>query len=184
MCYIGQSGCAAEQPLIIRRRIYLSYGPMARNSRNRCHTPKPDLFRGRVAPRADHVLRDRLRTGGAPWLPHLYRPDAVAGLDLAGGSDERSALFITHAHPDHMGLIGWVDREIPIYGSPETQRIVVTSQLIWRENGVGNLKLRVAACASYEVMGYPFVKTPRYAVRGGQHSTLRAGRRVQSRLPP
>ncbi len=96
-------------------------------------SPKPDLFRGRVAPRADHVLRDRLRTGAAPWLPHLYRPEAVAGLDLAGGSDERTALFITDAHPDHVGLIGWVDGKIPIYGSPETQRIVTALE----DSGMG-----------------------------------------------
>ncbi|MCY0899409.1 MAG: MBL fold metallo-hydrolase [Firmicutes bacterium] len=87
-------------------------------------SPGRGLFRGPVAPRPGHVLRDRLRTGGAPWLPHLYRPDALEGLDLAGGSDGRTALFITHAHIDHIGLTGWVDPRIPIYCSPDTQRIM------------------------------------------------------------
>ncbi|MCY0877679.1 MAG: MBL fold metallo-hydrolase [Firmicutes bacterium] len=87
-------------------------------------TPGRGLFRGPVSPRPGHALKDRLRTGGAPWLPHLYRPEAVQGLDLPGGSDGRTALFITHAHLDHIGLTGWVDPAVPLYCSPDTQRLM------------------------------------------------------------
>ncbi len=86
--------------------------------------PGAGLFRGSVRPRPGQILKDRLRVGGAPWIPHLYRADAMAGLDLAGGSDGHTALFITHGHIDHVGLTGWVDPDIPIYASPETQRLL------------------------------------------------------------
>lgn len=86
--------------------------------------PGLGLFRGPVAPRMGHVLKDRLRVNGAPWLDHIYRPDAIQGLDLAGGSDGKTAIFITHGHIDHIGLTGWVDPQIPIYCSPETARLM------------------------------------------------------------
>ena len=87
-------------------------------------TPVPHLFRGRVAPRAGYALQDQMRTGSVPAIPHLYRPQALAGLDLAGGSDGKTALFLTHAHPDHAGLAGWVDSNVPIYASDVTRQIL------------------------------------------------------------
>lgn len=87
-------------------------------------SPGQGLFRSHIEPRRGHVLRDRLRTGGAPWLPHVYHPDAVRGLDLPAGTDGKTALFITHCHIDHIGLIGWVDSGIPIYCSPDTARMM------------------------------------------------------------
>lgn len=90
--------------------------------------PIPPLFRGKVVPRPDQILADRLKTGCAPPIPHLYRPDALPGTDLAGGSDQKTALFISHAHPDHMGLTGWVDPAIPIFAAPETQAIMAALQ--------------------------------------------------------
>ncbi|PSR22506.1 MAG: hypothetical protein C7B45_06715 [Sulfobacillus acidophilus] len=87
-------------------------------------SPGAGLFRSHVAPRPGHILQDRLRIGGAPWLPHLYRPEAVAGLDLPGGSDGQTAVFVTHAHIDHIGLTGWVDPGVPIYCSIDTKRVM------------------------------------------------------------
>jgi ribonuclease J len=90
------------------------------------YQPGLGLFRLGVEPRPAmaHRLRDRLRTGGAPWLPHVYRREAVGDLSLPGGSDGRTAVFITHAHLDHMGLTGFLDEQIPLYASPETVRLV------------------------------------------------------------
>lgn len=87
-------------------------------------SPGSGLFRGPVHPRDGHVLRDRLRIGGAPAIAHLFRSDALASTGLAGGTDGKTALFITHAHIDHIGLTGWVDPAIPIYASPDTKRIM------------------------------------------------------------
>jgi ribonuclease J len=82
------------------------------------------LLRPPVRSRPGSGLRDQIRVGEAPAIPFLYRPEALAGLDVEGGADGRSALFISHCHIDHMGLIGWVDPAVPIYASPETIAMV------------------------------------------------------------
>ena len=87
-------------------------------------TPGSGLFRNGVRARPDFALYDRLRTGQAPLLPHIYRPEALHGFSLPAGSDGHTAVFITHAHIDHIGLTGWLDPNIPIYCSPETRRLM------------------------------------------------------------
>jgi ribonuclease J len=69
-------------------------------------------------------LRTRLRVGEAPAIEQLYRPDAVEGTDVPGGSDGRIAVFVSHAHIDHVGLLGWVDPAIPVYAAEETVRML------------------------------------------------------------
>jgi ribonuclease J len=69
-------------------------------------------------------LRARLRLGEAPAIEHLFRPEAVEGSGLAGGYDERTALFLTHGHIDHVGLLGWVDPAVPAYAAAETVRML------------------------------------------------------------
>ena len=86
--------------------------------------PGAGLFRHGVKLRPDYILSDRLRTGQAPMIPHIYRSDAMHGFPLPAGSDQHTALFISHGHLDHMGLIGWVDPAVPIYCSPDTHRLM------------------------------------------------------------
>ncbi|MCY0910001.1 MAG: MBL fold metallo-hydrolase [Sulfobacillus thermotolerans] len=81
------------------------------------------LYRGAVQPRPENFLRDLLRVGNAPYIPALYRQDALQGMDLAPGDDQRTAVFVSHAHSDHMGLVGWITPTIPIYCSPDTARL-------------------------------------------------------------
>ncbi|OLZ11000.1 MBL fold metallo-hydrolase [Sulfobacillus thermosulfidooxidans] len=85
--------------------------------------PQTDLYHHPVSPRPGQELHDRLKVGDAPWIPHLFRKDAVAGTGLAGNSDGKTAVFITHSHVDHIGLTGWIDPDIPIYAAPETARV-------------------------------------------------------------
>lgn len=78
---------------------------------------------------AGRELAARLAVGEAPRLPRLYRPEGLAGPGLAGGSlegegDGRTALFVSHCHIDHMGLVGWVSPAVPIYTAPETAHMI------------------------------------------------------------
>lgn len=86
--------------------------------------PGGGLFRQGVTMRPSFQLLDRLKTGQIPLIPHIYRSDAMHGYPLAAGSDGKTALFVTHAHIDHIGLTGWVDPAIPIYCSPDTRRLM------------------------------------------------------------
>jgi len=69
-------------------------------------------------------LAARLEFGEAPRLPYLYREEALEGNGLQGGSDGRTAVFVSHCHIDHMGLLGWVDPHVPVYAAPETVAMV------------------------------------------------------------
>jgi ribonuclease J len=88
------------------------------------YTPGAGPFRAGVTPRPGRELHDRILTGLAPRIPHVYRTDFLEGTGLAGGADGQTALFITHAHLDHMGLTGFVDPDLPLYAGPETIRLV------------------------------------------------------------
>jgi ribonuclease J len=69
-------------------------------------------------------LRTRLRLGEAPPIERLFRPAAVEGTSVEGGADGRTALFISHAHIDHVGVLGWVDPAVPIHAAPETVQML------------------------------------------------------------
>lgn len=125
-------------------------------------SPGQGLFRNQVRPRDGHVLRDRLRIGGAPWIPHLYRPDAVDTLDIHGGNDGKTALFITHCHLDHIGLTGWVDPGIPIYCSPDTARMM--SALERAQDGVEGGSPALTPMADEETVHFGPFQVTRYPV--------------------
>lgn len=82
------------------------------------------LVRGPLRLRPGSELRTRIRLGEAPAIERLYRPEAVEGTGVEGGGDGRTALFVTHAHIDHVGLLGWVDPSVPIRAAPETARML------------------------------------------------------------
>lgn len=84
--------------------------------------PGRSLFREGLRPRPGHPLRDWIRVGEVPPLAEVFRPDAVAGAGIAGAGEgsERTAVFLSHGHLDHAGLVGFVDPRIPVYASEET----------------------------------------------------------------
>lgn len=82
------------------------------------------LVRSPLQLRPGAELRTRIRLGEAPPIEHLYRPDAVEGTSVAGGGDGHSALFVSHGHIDHVGLLGWVDPGVPVHAAEETVRML------------------------------------------------------------
>jgi len=88
-------------------------------------TPATNFFDGRVQTRPDRLLPDLLALGLAPALPRLYAPAALmANVGLGPGPDERTAVFVSHLHLDHISLLQFVAEEIPIYMSEESARLV------------------------------------------------------------
>ncbi|WP_022882247.1 MBL fold metallo-hydrolase [Gryllotalpicola ginsengisoli] len=85
--------------------------------------------------RPGRELADLLRIGAAPRIPGLYDPrllppDVADDALLSDASTELStsaspsALFISHAHLDHMGLAGFVRPSVPVYATPQTVRLL------------------------------------------------------------
>lgn len=83
-----------------------------------------DLFRAPVHERSEHRLRDRLAVGFAPDVPGIYDPLQLPEDSPPGLSDSReTAIFLSHAHIDHDGALGFVRPELPIYAHPDTARL-------------------------------------------------------------
>ncbi len=83
-----------------------------------------DLLRYPALPRSARGIADRLRLGVAPPIDHLYRTAALEGTGVSGGGDGRTAVFLSHAHIDHVGLAGWVDPAVPLYAAAGTVRVL------------------------------------------------------------
>ncbi|WP_194896629.1 MBL fold metallo-hydrolase [Catenulispora pinisilvae] len=88
-----------------------------------------DLFRPPVVPRQHRYLADRLRVGAAPRVPGVYDPamiEPVAGIDAAPLAEEgpATAVFVSHAHIDHCGLVGTLRPGIEVHAAPETVAVM------------------------------------------------------------
>ncbi|GAA1956242.1 MBL fold metallo-hydrolase [Catenulispora subtropica] len=79
-----------------------------------------DLFRPPVVPRPQRYLADRLRVGAAPRLPGVYDPAMLDPGDGLGEQGPRTAVFVSHAHIDHCGLVGTLRPGTAVHASPET----------------------------------------------------------------
>ncbi len=82
-------------------------------------------FDGFMQPRSSRGLRDFLELGLVPDLD-LYRPD-LATCDLGPrheGHVKLDALYISHAHMDHMGLVGLIDERVPLLCGQTTAALV------------------------------------------------------------
>lgn len=80
-----------------------------------------DLFRAPVRERPGSELRDRLAVGFAPEIPGVYDPAQLdPGATLAQPDHRPTAVFLSHAHLDHDGALGFVRPDMPIYAHPDT----------------------------------------------------------------
>lgn len=84
----------------------------------------PDLFRPPVTPRPGRDLHDRVAVGETRWIPGLFDPvQRPASIPPDPPDDRELALFVSHAHVDHDGLLGQVREEVTVHASPETIRL-------------------------------------------------------------
>lgn len=110
---IGSSKLAVEQD---GWRALFDLGPLIPAREGLLSTP--------MRLREGRELATRLTLGEAPAIEHLYRPEGLVSVDLAGGADGRTMVFVSHCHIDHMGLLGWIDPAIPVHAAEETVQMV------------------------------------------------------------
>lgn len=99
-----------------RARVLLDIGlPMGAGS---------ELFGGVVRERPGRELADRLRVGQAPALPGIWDPALLTEDSPLRPRDPRdTAVFISHAHLDHIGMAGLVDPGIPQWATEQTVKV-------------------------------------------------------------
>ncbi len=115
-----------------------------------------DLFRAPVTARPGYELADLLNTGCAPDLPGIYDPAmlpdrgprAGAIADLAVPDRRPAAIFVSHAHVDHDGMLGFVRADVPCYAHPRT--IDIHQALARTGLGPAGNPVRLRACVEHE----------------------------------
>lgn len=92
-------------------------------------------------PRTSRGIHDFLALGLLPPFASLYRDDLFPG-DIHIGSDESpkvDAVFLSHAHVDHTGNIGFLKTSIPVFSSHMTAVICKAMQDCGRSSVEGEI---------------------------------------------
>jgi ribonuclease J len=74
-----------------------------------------EYFTGWLSPRAINGLGDHFEFSLLPKIPGLYAKEQLALTDLPYEEPEIAAIFLSHAHFDHVAHICFVDPKIPVY---------------------------------------------------------------------
>jgi len=155
--FYGGVGSIGSSKVLVEQdgwRAFFDLGPLIPG--------RDGLLREPVEVPAARQLLAQVALGEAPAIEHLYRPGALGDGKLAMGGDGRTALFVTHCHIDHMGLLGWVDPSVPIYASEETVRMVRALEAAGLGLPGGAPQLR--ALAEGEAVAVGTMTVERYAV--------------------
>jgi ribonuclease J len=74
-----------------------------------------EYFTGWLSPRAINGVGDHFEFGLLPKISGLYAEEQLASTDLPYQEPDIDAIFLSHAHFDHVAHICFVDPKIPIY---------------------------------------------------------------------
>jgi len=88
-------------------RIFLDFG--------RSFTSGEDYFTGWLTPRAINGLGDYFEFNLLPKIKGIYSREQLAFTDLPYTKPKIDAVFLSHAHVDHIGHIAFLDEGIPIH---------------------------------------------------------------------
>ena len=88
-------------------RIFLDFG--------QSFSSGADYFRGWLTPRAINGLGDYFEFNLLPKINGLYGKEQLAFTDLPYTQPRVDAVFLSHAHIDHIGHTPFLDEKIPLY---------------------------------------------------------------------
>jgi ribonuclease J len=74
-----------------------------------------DYFTGWLAPRDINGLGDYFEFNMLPKIQGLYDQDELASTDLPYKEPDINAVFLSHAHSDHINHVEFLDKKIPVY---------------------------------------------------------------------
>jgi len=114
-------------------RIFLDFG--------RSFTMGEDYFTSWLGPRAVNGLGDYFEFNLLPKISGLYAEELLAPTDLPYAEPEIDAVFLSHAHVDHMAHVAFVDEEIPVYCGAGT-KIFIEAEEETRSSQLGEHRYR------------------------------------------
>jgi ribonuclease J len=82
-----------------------------------------EYYDGYLQPRTVNGAGDLFEFGMLPEVSGLYSEEALQNTELKYSRPEIDAVVVSHYHWDHVGRIGYVDRDIPIYCGETTALI-------------------------------------------------------------
>ncbi|MEM4272605.1 MAG: MBL fold metallo-hydrolase, partial [Candidatus Bilamarchaeaceae archaeon] len=87
-----------------------------------------DYFVDWLKPRGRFGLRDYFALGLMPKMPGLYNKEALKHTELRHSEPEYDAVFISHAHQDHIAHLPFLEQEIPVYMGETCKKILDSTQ--------------------------------------------------------
>uniref|UniRef100_A0A7C3J3Z0 MBL fold metallo-hydrolase n=1 Tax=Candidatus Methanomethylicus mesodigestus TaxID=1867258 RepID=A0A7C3J3Z0_9CREN len=89
-----------------------------------------EYFTGFLTPRAINGLGDHFEFGLMPKIPGLYAEEQLATTDLPYREPDVGAVFLSHAHFDHINHICFVDPKISVYLGSGTKLFIESMEEI------------------------------------------------------
>ncbi len=77
-----------------------------------------------LQPRSTSLAKDLLEFDLLPRMSGLYAKEALGDADLAYAPPEVHAVFVSHAHADHVGYLRILDPEIPVHVGEGTKTLL------------------------------------------------------------
>ena len=116
-CYGGVGEIGGNKFLLEDRgaRVFLDFGTGFSDG--------SDYYDGGIEPRSVNGAGDLFEFGLLPEIPGLYSEKALQNTALKHSAPGVDAIVLSHYHWDHMGRIGYVDPEIPVYCGETTSLI-------------------------------------------------------------
>lgn len=125
-------------------RVILEFGS--------AYDPATAVFDGKVLPRKENWIRDRLKVGLLPRIDGIYLKADLGDFPLisAEESEWNTAVFITHLHLDHMAQIGMIAPSVPVYMHRNAQ--IIERALEATGNGVDTLEREYRDIVPFETI--------------------------------
>jgi ribonuclease J len=88
------------------------------------YAPGGDFWSARIQPRTGTArLRDLMALGYVPAIDGLYKPADAASAGLEPGESDRTQVFISHLHLDHMAVADLIADPIPVWMHADSLRL-------------------------------------------------------------
>jgi ribonuclease J len=123
-------------------------------------------------PRGHSFVGDQVALGLLPDVEGMYREDLLDRMGRGSREDRGvDALFLSHAHMDHMGMIPALRRDVPVHMSPASRAIMGTLDTVGQSFGMPDRFLEFTR-------KFQLVEAKRGGLRRGKGSEVREPRAV------